>query len=139
MKKYKIGYVQGTFDMFHIGHLNILKRAKEVCDYLIVGVNTDGLVLEYKRKKTIIPFEERLEIVSQIKYVDKAVGVKDRDKFKALEDYRYDVLLMGDDWKGTDFYNDIEKKLKEVGVDIVYFPYTESTSSTIIKEKLMNY
>lgn len=139
MKKYKVGYVQGTFDMFHIGHLNLLKNAKEQCEFLIVGVNTDELVEQYKHKKPIIPLEERLEIVSQIKYVDKAVICENRDKMEALQKYKYNALLMGDDWKNSDFYNDMELKLKEFNVDIVYFPYTKNTSSTTLREKLLNY
>lgn len=137
MKKYKVGYVQGVFDMFHIGHLNLLKCAKNQCDYLIVAVNTDELVEQYKNKKTMIPFKDRAEIVSKIKYVDKVVKAEDRDKFKAYKRYRFDALLMGSDWKGTDFYNELERDFKKIGVDIVYFPYTKNISSSMLREKIL--
>ena len=137
-KKYKIGYTTGVFDLFHIGHLNILKRAKEQCDYLIVGVSTDELVQEYKHKIPVIPFEERKEIVNSIKYVDEVYTQKNMNKFEAWEDLHFDVIFHGDDWKNSNLYKENEKKLKEVGVDCVYFPYTKNTSSTIIKEVLEN-
>ncbi len=140
MKKYKIGFVQGTFDLFHIGHLNLLENAKKHCDYLIVGVNTDELVLEYKNKKPVIPFEERLRIVGALKCVDKAVKMENRDKIEALKKYKFNAIFMGDDWKGTDFYNKVEKDLKEnYGVDIVYFEYTKSTSSTKLTKFINRY
>src|SRR5690554_2830226 len=104
MKKYKIGYTTGVFDMFHIGHLNILKKSKEMCDYLIVGVTTDELV-SYKNTKAIIPHEERMMIVESIKYVDKVVPQDNMDKFVAWERYKFDVIFVGDDWKGTDKWN----------------------------------
>ena len=97
-KKYKIGYIQGTFDMFHIGHLNLIRNAKKLCDKLVVAVNTDELVQEYKNKIPIINFKERYEIISSIKYVDETVIARDRDKMKALSKYGYDALIMGDDW-----------------------------------------
>lgn len=136
MKKYKVGYVQGVFDMFHIGHLNILRNAKSICDYLIVGVNSDRLTKEYKNKIPIIPEKERVEIVSEIKCVDKAVIVDNRDKIEALEKFNYNALIMGSDWKGTEFYNNIEKILKEKNVDIVYFDYTKDISSTYLRKKI---
>ena len=136
MKKYKVGYTTGVFDMFHIGHLNILRRAKEQCEYLIVGVSTDELVQEYKNKTPIIPFEERAEIVQSIDCVDKVVAQVDRDKFGAWRELKFDVMFVGDDWKGKPLFVEVEKKLKEVGVDVVYFPYTKDTSSTILREKL---
>ncbi len=136
MNKYKVGYVQGVFDMFHIGHLNILKNAKSVCDYLIVGVNSDELTYKYKDKKPIVPQEERLEIIKELKCVDEAQIVNSRDKLKALELFHYDALIMGSDWKGTDFYNNVEKELAKKNVDVVYFPYTKDTSSTILRDKL---
>lgn len=137
-KKYKVGYTAGVYDMFHIGHLNILKRAKENCDYLIVGVSTDELVQNYKNKKTIIPFEERAAIVEAIKYVDKVVPQVSMNKMQAWENYKFDAMFVGDDWKGTAKWNKIEEDFKKVGVDIVYFPYTQGTSSTILREKLLN-
>lgn len=132
----RIGYTTGVFDMFHIGHLNILKRAKEQCDYLIVGVSTDELVQNYKNKTPIIPFEERKAIVEAIKYVDRVVPQKNRDKYSAYEEYKFNVMFVGDDWKGKPLFEEVEKKFKEVGVEVVYFPYTKGTSSTILKEKL---
>lgn len=139
MKKYKIGYVQGSFDMFHIGHLNILKNAKSICDYLIVGVNSDEFMYSYKHKHPVIPEEERLEIIKSIKYVDEAHIVNNRDKLEALEKFHFNALIMGDDYKGTEFYNKVEKQLEDKNVDIVYFPYTKTTSSTIVREKLYKY
>ena len=135
-KKYKIGYTTGVYDLFHIGHLNLLRRAKEQCDYLIVGVSTDELVEEYKHKRPIIPYEERIEIVKALKYVDKVVAQTSMDKYKAWEKEKFNVIFHGDDWKNTDMYNEMERKLEEVGVEFVYFPYTKSTSSTKIKEVL---
>lgn len=137
-KKYKVGYTAGVYDMFHIGHLNILKRAKESCNYLIVGVSTDELVQNYKNKNTIIPFDERAAIVEAIKYVDKVVPQVSMDKMQAWENYKFDAMFVGDDWKGTEKWNKIEEEFKKVGVDIVYFPYTQGTSSTILREKLLN-
>ena len=137
MKKYKIGYTSGVFDMFHIGHLNILKRAKEQCDYLVVGVATDELAL-YKNKSAIIPFEERLAIVDAIKYVDKAVPQENMNKLEACKKYNAEVIFVGDDWKGTEKWNKIEEELASIGAEVVYFPYTKGTSSTILREKLLN-
>lgn len=136
MKKYKVGYTTGVFDMFHIGHLNIIKRAKEQCDYLIVGVSTDELVQEYKNKKPIIPFYERCEIVKALECVDKVVAQENRDKFWAWKKLNFDVMFVGDDWKGKSLFVEVEEEFKKVGVDIVYFPYTKDTSSTILREKL---
>lgn len=136
MKKYRIGYTTGVFDMFHVGHLNIIKRAKEQCDYLIVGVSTDELVQEYKNKKPIIPFDERCEIVQALEYVDKVVAQENRDKFWAWKNLNFDVMFVGDDWKGKPLFIEVEEEFKKVGVDIVYFPYTKDTSSTILREKL---
>ena len=138
MKKYKVGYTTGVFDLFHIGHLNILKRAKEMCDYLIVGVSTDELVENYKNKTPIIPYEERIEIVSAIKYVDEVVPQIDRDKFGAWKRLKFNVMFVGDDWKGSKLFNEVENKFKMVGVDVVYFPYTKGTSSTVLREKVLS-
>lgn len=139
MKKYKVGFVQGVFDMFHIGHLNLLEKAKQHCDYLIVGVNSDELVKRYKNKIPIIEVSERVRIVEALRCVNQVCIMDDRDKIKAQNNYKFDVIFMGDDWKDTDFYNKIEKTLKCIGVDIVYFPYTKGTSSTILKDKLLKY
>ena len=135
MKKYKVGYTTGVYDMFHIGHLNILKRAKEQCDFLIVGVSTDEVVEEYKNKIPVIPFDERMEIVKAIKYVDKVIPQTTMDKYKAWEQEHFDVIFHGDDWKNSKMYNEMEEKLRSAGVEFVYFPYTKGISSTILKEK----
>ncbi|MBR5239103.1 MAG: adenylyltransferase/cytidyltransferase family protein [Clostridia bacterium] len=129
-KKYKVGYTTGVFDLFHIGHLNILKKSKELCDYLIVGVSTDELVQEYKNKTPMIPFSERVAIVEAIKYVDKVVPQTSMDKFKAWEDLHFDVMFHGNDWKNSSLYNEMEEKFHSVGVSIEYFEYTKNTSST---------
>lgn len=138
MKRYKIGYTTGVFDMFHIGHLNILRRAKERCDELIVGVSTDEVVWSYKNKMPIIPFESRIEIVRGCRYVDKAVPQKTMDKFEAWKELRFDVMFHGSEWKGTYLYNEYEKKFAEVGVDIIFLEPTAGISSSIIREKLNN-
>lgn len=135
-KKYKIGYTTGVYDLFHVGHLNIIKKAKEQCDYLIVGVSTDKVVQEYKNKTPVIPFEERKAIVEAIKYVDKVVAQTSMDKMEAWNNLHFDVIFHGNDWKGSSMYDDIERKFKEVGVDLVFFPYTQGTSSTLIKQVL---
>lgn len=136
MEKKIVGYTTGVFDMFHIGHLNILKRAKEQCDYLIVGVSTDELCESYKHKKTIIPFEERKAIIESIRYVDQVVPQLNRDKFAAWEKYHFDVMFVGDDWKNSPLFNELEHKFASVGVKIVFFPYTKGTSSTLLRDKL---
>ena len=134
--KYKIGYTTGVFDMFHIGHLNILRRAKEKCDFLIVGVSTDELVMDYKCKKPVIPFEERKAIVEAIKYVDRVVPQVNMNKYDAWKNLRFNAIFHGDDWKGSQLYNDIEEKLKVVGVDTVYLPHTNGISSTMLADML---
>lgn len=131
-----VGYTTGVFDMFHIGHLNILKKAKEQCDYLIVGVSTDENVLQYKHKKPMIPFEERKAIVEAIRYVDEVVPQTSMNKFEAWERLHFNKLFHGNDWKGTSMYNEIEEKLKSVGVEIVYFEYTKGISSSMLQDKL---
>lgn len=132
MKRYKIGYTTGVFDMFHVGHLNILLNAKQNCEFLIVGVTTDELV-SYKNSKAIIPQQERMEILRNIKCVDMVVSQKDMDKMSAWEEYKFDVMFVGSDWKGTDKWNKLEEDFSEIGVDILYFPYTKSTSSTYLR------
>lgn len=137
MKKYKIGYTSGVYDLFHIGHLNILKNAKKYCEFLIVAVSTDELVQKAKNKTPWIPFKERAEIVKSIKYVDKVVSQTDyNDKLTPAIKYKIDVMFVGTDWKGTAKWNEIEKELKQHGIDVVYLPHTDGTSSSIIKEKL---
>ena len=136
-KKYKIGYTTGVFDMFHVGHLNILRRAKEQCDYLIVGVSTDELVKTYKNKTPIVSFKERVEIVEAIKYVDEVVPQLNMDKFSAWEKLKFDVIFHGDDWKNSNLYNECEKQLSSVGVDVVFLPHTDGVSSTLLCKKLL--
>lgn len=136
MKRYSIGYTTGVFDLFHIGHLNILRRAKEQCDYLIVGVSTDELVLSYKHKLPVVPFHDRIKIVAAIKYVDQVVPQTTMDKLDAWHEYHFDAIFHGDDWKGSSLYDDIEKKMHEVGCDMVYLPHTEGTSSTLLAQSL---
>jgi glycerol-3-phosphate cytidylyltransferase len=136
MKKYKIGYTSGVYDMFHIGHLNLIKRAKEQCEYLVVGVTTDKLA-QYKNKTPIIPYEERKQIVEALKYVDEVVPQESMDKLAACKKLNADVIFVGDDWKGTDKWNKIEEDLATIGAEVVYFSYTKGTSSTILREKLL--
>lgn len=138
MKKYKIGYTTGVFDLFHIGHLNILRRAKEQCDYLIVGVTSDELCFERKGKQPVIPLEERMAIVGAIKYVDKVVLQLDMNKLDAVKKHDVDVVFVGSDWKGTPQWDSYERQLNEVHCDVQYLPHTEGTSSTIIKSVLEN-
>ena len=130
-----IGYTTGVFDLFHIGHLNILKNSKSMCDKLIVGVSTDDLVA-YKHKKAVIPFKERIEIVKSIKYVDEVVSQEDMNKFDAWEKLKFNVMFVGSDWKNTEKWNNYEKEFDKVNVKIIYFPYTKGTSSTILNETL---
>lgn len=131
----KIGYTTGVFDLFHIGHLNMLKNAKGLCDKLIVGVTVDELVA-YKNKKAVIPFEERIEIVRNIKFVDTAIAQENLDKFEAWKKLKFDILFVGDDWYDTDSWREYEEKFNKVGVRVIYFPYTKGTSSTLINETL---
>lgn len=135
-KKIMIGYTTGVFDMFHIGHLNILRRAKELCDFLIVGVSTDELVREYKHKDPIIPYENRKAIIESCKYVDKVVPQMDRDKISAYNRLHFDIMFVGDDWKGKPLFQEVELELKKKGVSIIYFPYTLGISSTILRQKI---
>lgn len=136
MKNKVVGYTTGVFDLFHVGHLNILKRAKEECDYLIVGVSTDELVRQYKNKTPVICYEERVEIVKAIKYVDEVVPQVNRDKEEALEKYHFNKMFVGDDWKGSELFNRLEEEFAKKNVEIVYFPYTKGTSSTFLKKTL---
>lgn len=135
MNKTTIGYTSGVFDLFHIGHLNLLKNAKGLCDKLIVGVTVDALV-KYKHKNSVIPFEERIEIVRNIKCVDAAIPQEDLDKFKMWEKLKFDVLFVGDDWYQSPRWKSLEQKFKKVGVRIIYFPYTKGTSSTLLNDTL---
>lgn len=136
MKKYKVGYTTGVFDMFHIGHLNIIKKAKEQCEFLIVGVTTDQLCMDRKGKLPIICEKERMEIVSAIKYVDKVVPQTDMDKLIAIKKLGVDVVFVGSDWKGTESWKQYEKEFAEVDCSVVYLEHTDGISSTILRERL---
>ena len=131
-----IGFTAGVFDMFHIGHLNLLKNAAARCDYLIVGVNSDELVKIYKDKKTVVPLAERMEIIRQIKYVDEVVRIDSLDKKKSWEMLHYDRLFIGDDWKGNPRWQQTEREMAEYGVKVIYLPHTEGTSSTLLRDRL---
>lgn len=132
------GYTTGVYDLFHIGHLNLLKNAKQRCDYLIVGISSDK-VAQYKYKTPFICQEERMEIVKAIKYVDEVVLQEDLDKVKAWDKLHYDILFVGSDWKGTDKWNEYERQLNEKGAQVIYLPYTQTTSSTILQKTIKNF
>ncbi|MDP5131103.1 MAG: adenylyltransferase/cytidyltransferase family protein [Paraglaciecola sp.] len=132
-----LGYTTGVFDLFHVGHVNVLRNAKSMCDKLIVGVTTDELV-SYKNKKAVICFEERMEVVRACRYVDAVIPQVDMDKFAQWEKVKFDVVFVGDDWFKSPKWEKIEQDFKTVGVRVVYFPYTKSTSSTLINQVLMD-
>lgn len=132
-----IGYTTGVYDLFHIGHLTLLKNCKGLCDKLIVGVTVDDLVA-YKGKHAMIPFEDRIEIVRSCKYVDAAVPQYDMDKLASCKKLGASVLFVGDDWYGTEKWKEYEKEFTKEGIKIVYFPYTKGVSSTKITEALKN-
>lgn len=136
MKKYKIGYTTGVYDMFHIGHLNVIKRAKEQCEYLIVGVTTDELCYQRKKKYPIICEADRMAIVAELRCVDRVVPQENMDKLDAVKQYGADAVFVGSDWKGTDAWNQYEKELAEVGCAVVYLDHTEGISSTILRDRL---
>lgn len=131
-----IGYTTGVFDMFHIGHLNLLRKAKERCDYLIVGISTDEVVKEYKHKIPVIPYEERAAIVQAIKYVDEVVPQTTMDKTQFLKERHFDVMFHGDEWKGTELYNRYEREFARLGVRIEYLPHTVGISSSMLRDKI---
>ena len=132
-----IGYTTGVFDMFHIGHLNILRKAKEQCDFLIVGVSTDELVQHDKNKTPIIPFENRCAIVEAIRYVDKVVPQPDKNKLGAWKKYHFNKMFVGSDWKGTETWIEFEEQFKPLDVEIVYLDHTDGISSTILRDRLI--
>ncbi|MBC1317120.1 adenylyltransferase/cytidyltransferase family protein [Listeria booriae] len=137
MKKYSIGYTTGVFDLFHIGHLNILKKAKEQCDTLIVGISTDEFVQDYKHRPPIIPFADRKEIIEALKYVDLVVAQTSHEsKLHMIEKHNINVMFHGSDWMGTPTFNKLEVEFKRHGVEIVYFDYTEGISSTKLRETI---
>ena len=131
-----IGYTTGVFDMFHIGHLNILRRAKERCDYLIVGVSTDECVDSYKHHVPMIPYEQRAAIVAAIKYVDEVVPQESMDKLEFLMKRHFDVMFHGDEWKGTELYNKYEREFAQYGARIEYLSHTEGISSSMLRERV---
>lgn len=135
-RKYKVGYTTGVYDMFHIGHLNILKSAKEQCETLIVGVTTDELCYKRKRKYPIINEQERMAIVGAIRYVDKVVPQADMEKIRSVKELGADAVFVGSDWKGTDAWKQYEKDFAEVGCTVVYLDHTDGISSSILREKL---
>lgn len=125
-----IGYTTGVYDMFHIGHLNVIRKAKEQCDYLIVGISTDELVEKEKHKMPVIPYEERVAIVSALKYVDQVVPQPDKDKVAAWKRYHFNKMFVGSDWEGTPQWKAYEEEFRPLGVSIIYLPYTDGISST---------
>lgn len=135
-KKYKVGYTTGVFDMFHVGHLNILENAKAECEYLIVGVSTDELVQSYKHKTPVIAYKDRARIVEAIGCVDRVVPQENMDKRAAWDELQYDVMFHGDDWKDSDMYNEEIRKLSEVGVEVVFLKHTDGVSTTDILNKI---
>jgi len=125
-----VGYTTGVYDMFHVGHLNLLRNARRHCDHLIVGVSTDELVFEYKNKKPVIPFRDREDIIKSIRFVDEVRPQVSRDKYQQFLDLRYDVLFVGDDWKDSEIFSALEENLERHGAKVFYLPYTRSVSST---------
>ena len=136
MKPYKIGYTQGVFDLFHVGHLNLLKKAKEQCDYLIVGVNSDELVKTYKHKTPVIPGDQRRQIVEALKVVDQCILVDTLDKEIIWKEYPFDVIFIGDDWKGNERWKQTEEQLSRHGVKVIYLKYTDGISSSALQQRI---
>lgn len=132
----RIGYVPGVFDMFHIGHLNILRQARAGCDYLVAGVVVDEVVEEVKNHSPVVPFDERVQIVSSIRHVDEVQPDTSPDKTVAWRARPFDVIFKGDDWRGTEKGRRLERSMAELGVEVVYFPYTVRTSSTLLRTYL---
>ncbi len=137
-KYYEIGYTDGVYDLFHVGHLNMIEAAKKQCAYLIVGVHADETVKKYKHHYPIISEQERARIIGSVKGVDRVVINETREKLALLERYHFNVIFIGDDWKGTERWNNFEKALKERGVDVIYVPYTSGISTTDIKKRILN-
>lgn len=137
-KKYKIGYTQGTFDLFHVGHLNLIRNAKAQCEHLIVGVNSDALVKEYKKKDPIIKEKDRLDIISSLKYVDDSFIVSTLDKSLIHDEIVFNAIFIGDDWKGNLRWAETETQLGRLGVDVVYLKYTDGISTTKLREISLN-
>lgn len=134
--KYKVGYTTGVYDMFHLGHLNILRRAKEQCDYLVVGVTTDNLCIKRKGKRPIICEGDRMEIVRAIRFVDEVILQESMDKLDIVRKIQADAVFVGSDWKGTPEWNKYEEEFASEGCTVVYLEHTEGISSTILRDRL---
>lgn len=137
-KKYKIGYTQGVYDMFHIGHLNLINRAKEQCEYLIVGVNSDELVMTYKHKETVIKECDRAEIIRNLKAVDECIIVDTLDKKIINKQIHFDAIFIGSDWYGNPRWMQTKEDLAKIGVEVVFLPHTEGVSSTMLRDEISN-
>lgn len=133
---YRIGYAGGAFDLFHVGHLNILRHAKSQCDYLIAGVVSDDMLEATKGARPVVPLAERLEIVRHIDFVDEVIAEVELDKLATWRARPFDIYFKGDDWKGSEKGIKLEKAFAEVGVEVIYFPYTVATSSTVLRRAL---
>lgn len=131
-----IGYTTGVFDMFHIGHLNILRNAKKYCDYLIVGVTTDELCFKRKNKYPIINQKERMDIIESIKYVDKVIPQENMDKLEAAKKNNVNIVFVGSDWKGTEAWNKYEEDLEKINCRVIYLDHTDGVSSSILRDKI---
>lgn len=134
--KFRIGYTTGVYDMFHIGHLNLIRRAKEQCDYLVVGVTTDELCYQRKHKYPIICQDDRVAIVEAIKYIDKVVLQNDMDKLQMVKMLGADAVFVGSDWRGTAAWTEYEKQFASVGCTVVYLEHTDGISSSILRDRL---
>lgn len=135
-KKFKIGYTQGVYDMFHIGHLNLINRAKELCEYLIVGVNSDNLVKAYKHKDTVIKESDRADIIRNLKAVDECIIVDTLDKMQINKQIHFDAIFIGSDWYGNPRWMQTKEDLSKIGVEVVFLPHTEGVSSTMLREQI---
>jgi len=134
--RYAVGYTQGVFDLFHIGHLNLIRNARAMCDQLIVGVNSDELVAQYKGQRPVIPEAERLDIVQSLRFVDRAEIVHTLDKAVQRGRFAFDALFIGDDWKGNERWEKTAREMRAAGVEVVFLPYTQTTSSTVIRRAI---
>ncbi len=135
MKRYKIGYTQGTFDMFHIGHLNLLRQAKERCEKLIVGINSDTLVQQYKNKTPVVNENDRMEIVKELRCVDDVIKCETLKKTDVWKELHFDAIFIGSDWKGNVRWTQTEKDLAPLGAEVVYLKHTDGISSTLLRTK----
>ncbi|MEU9053150.1 adenylyltransferase/cytidyltransferase family protein [Streptomyces sp. NPDC048384] len=136
MMRERLGYAPGVFDLFHVGHLNVLRRARGHCDRLVAGVCSDDLVVRLKGRPPVVPLAERLQIVRSVRYVDETFVATVDDKMEIWKEVGFDVIFKGDDWLGTDVWTTLETEFARVGVEVVYFPYTEHTSSTLLRDAL---